>query len=149
MISRETTSAEITIRPFHEDDRRSLIALWRASGLCTSNNNPDLDIDRKLKVDPQLLLVAIKDEELVGSLMGGYEGHRGWVNYLAVSSNYRRQGIASRLMNRIEVDLLAKGCPKVNMQVRNTNVEVLAFYAALGYLDDKVIGLGKRLVYDN
>jgi ribosomal protein S18 acetylase RimI-like enzyme len=139
----------MNIRPFEIDDQAELIALWRETGLVTSKNDPQKDIKRKLQVDRELLLVATIDGVVIGSVMGGYEGHRGWVNYLAVSENLQRQGIASKLMRRVESDLLLKGCAKINLQLRATNSSVLAFYAALGYLDDKVISLGKRLIHDN
>ncbi|MGK0375266.1 MAG: ribosomal protein S18 acetylase RimI-like enzyme [Arenicella sp.] len=139
----------MNIRPFEIDDQAELIALWRETGLVTSKNDPQKDIKRKLQVDRELLLVATIDGVVIGSVMGGYEGHRGWVNYLAVSANFQRQGIASKLMRRVESDLLLKGCAKINLQLRATNSSVLAFYAALGYLDDKVISLGKRLIHDN
>lgn len=137
------------IRPFCSDDQNALIALWNETGLATPQNDSVKDIERKLKVDPDLLLVALRGENLVGSIMGGYDGHRGWINYLAVAPSFQRQGIASQLMHRVEAELLRKGCPKINLQVRNTNAHVLAFYAALGYLDDNVVGLGKRLMRDN
>ena len=80
--------------------------------------------------------------------MGGYEGHRGWINYLAVSSLHQRNGYARRLMSEVEKLIQQKGCPKINLQVRNTNDALLAFYNAIGYVNDNVIGLGKRLEHD-
>ncbi len=139
----------MNIRPFQLTDEDELITLWQSTGLATPQNDSKRDIQRKLKVDPDLFLVAIVKGRVIGSVMGGYEGHRGWVNYLSVSPDYQRQGIAKRLMQKIEADLLSRGCPKINLQVRNTNHQVLAFYAALGYLDDQVVGLGKRLIHDN
>ncbi|MFT6408899.1 MAG: ribosomal protein S18 acetylase RimI-like enzyme [Arenicella sp.] len=139
----------MNIRPFDIDDQAALIALWREVGLATPQNDSHKDIKRKLQVDPELLLVAIIDRAIVGSVMGGYEGHRGWINYLAVSPNFQRQGIASELMRRVESDLLLKGCAKINLQIRAINKSVLAFYVALGYLDDDVVSLGKRLIHDS
>ncbi|MBL4673232.1 MAG: GNAT family acetyltransferase [Arenicella sp.] len=139
----------INIRPFCNSDKAALIALWQEVRLTAPQNDPSRDIQRKLEVDPQLLLVATFNEVIVGSVMGGYEGHRGWINYLAVSPNFQRQGVATKLMCRVESDLLSKGCPKINLQVRSGNNSVLAFYAALGYSDDDVVGLGKRLIHDN
>ena len=136
------------IRPYTQSDQTSLIALWQAAGVARSQNDSSKDIQRKLAVDPELLLIAESEGQLVGSIMGGYEGHRGWVNYLAVLPEFQRQGIASRLMNEIEAALLKRGCPKINLQVRSSNQSALEFYAALGYLDDNVVGLGKRLIVD-
>jgi len=139
----------MNIRPFRQSDQQALISLWQELGLATVSNDPQKDIERKLKVNPELLLVAVQDSNLVGSVMGGYEGHRGWINYLAVAPVYQRQGIATLLIQRIETELSLKGCPKINLQVREGNTQVLAFYAALGYLEDKVVSFGKRLVHDD
>lgn len=139
----------INIRPYDVDDSEALIALWQELGLATKQNDSNKDIERKLNVDSDLLLVAVQNSNIVGSVMGAYEGHRGWVNYLAVSGQFQRQGIATKLMQRVEADLMRKGCPKINLQVRNTNDSVLALYASLGYLDDHVTSLGKRLIHDN
>jgi len=139
----------MNIRPFRQSDQQALISLWQELGLATVSNDPQKDIERKLKVNPELLLVAVQDSNLVGSVMGGYEGHRGWINYLAVAPVYQRQGIATLLIQRIEAELSLKGCPKINLQVREGNTQVLAFYAALGYLEDKVVSFGKRLVHDD
>ncbi len=136
------------IRPYTQSDQSSLVALWHATGVATPQNDSSKDIQRKLAVDPDLLLVAESEGQIVGSVMGGYEGHRGWVNYLAVSPKFQRRGIASHLMNEIEAALLKRGCPKINLQVRNSNHSALGFYAALGYLDDNVVSLGKRLIVD-
>jgi len=122
--------------------------LWQACDLLVPQNDPDRDIDRKLAVDPELFLVGELDGHLIATVMAGYEGHRGWINYLAVAPQQRRSGVGSTIMRAAEQLLVARGCPKINLQVRVGNAAVLEFYAALGYLDDKVIGLGKRLVND-
>ena len=80
--------------------------------------------------------------------MGGYDGHRGWINYLAVKPSEQRNGFGQKIMQAIEVSIKNKGCPKINLQVRNSNADVLSFYSAIGYCNDNVIGLGKRLEYD-
>ena len=81
--------------------------------------------------------------------MGGYEGHRGWVNYLAVDPAFRKKGFGRQLMAEIEKRLLALGCPKINLQVRMDNTSALEFYSQIGYKDDNVISLGKRLILDS
>jgi ribosomal protein S18 acetylase RimI-like enzyme len=93
-------------------------------------------------------MVAVMDDTVIGSVMAGYDGHRGWVNYLAVSPTHQRRGIARQLMTRVEEELLAIGCPKLNLQVRDSNEEALRFYAALGYVVDPAVSLGKRLIPD-
>ena len=80
--------------------------------------------------------------------MGGYEGHRGWIHYLAVDPQHRNLGYARKIMKVIEEKLKAIGCPKINLQVRNQNVDVIRFYNDIGYSDDEVVSLGKRLISD-
>lgn len=136
------------IRPFRADDTPQVVALWQACGLTRPWNDPHKDIARKLQVQPELFLVVEEGGRVVASVMAGYEGHRGWVNYLAVVPEHRRVGLGARLMQEVEQRLLALGCPKINLMVRSANTEVVAFYRALGYAPDDVIALGKRLIPD-
>jgi ribosomal protein S18 acetylase RimI-like enzyme len=136
------------IRPFREHDEAQVVALWHACGLTRPWNDPHKDIARKLRVQRELFLVGEDGGRVVASVMAGYEGHRGWVNYLAVDPAQRRRGLGARLMRRVEELLEAAGCPKLNLQVRTANTEVLAFYRALGYAQDDVLALGKRLIPD-
>lgn len=136
------------IRPYAVADRAAVILLWQACGLAVPHNDPGRDIDRKLKVDPELFLVGVEGPEVVASVMGGYEGHRGWINYLAVSPDCQRKGYGLQLMQAIEVLLRERGCPKINLQVRSANTAIIGFYQALGYKIDDVVGLGKRLEHD-
>ena len=99
-------------------------------------------------MQPELFLVGELGGEVVASVMAGFDGHRGWVNYLAVAGKCRKQGFGRMLMDRVEVQLKAIGCPKLNMQVRASNAEVVAFYERLGYTPDQTISLGKRLIAD-
>jgi len=136
------------IRPFRTDDEAALVALWSACDLLRPWNDPHRDIRRKLTLRDDLLLVASASGELVGSVMAGYEGHRGWINYLAVAPTHRRRGLGRQLMREAEERLAAVGCPKINLQVRAGNADVLAFHEAIGYRVDEVVSLGKRLVDD-
>jgi ribosomal protein S18 acetylase RimI-like enzyme len=138
----------IEIRPFRPHETESVVALWEACDLIRPWNDPRKDIERKLRVDPELFLVAVEDELVVGVVMAGYEGHRGWVNYLAVDPGRRRQGLGKDLMAAAERLLAERGCPKINLQVRSENADVIAFYEAIGYMKDDVVSLGKRLVDD-
>jgi ribosomal protein S18 acetylase RimI-like enzyme len=138
----------VNIRPFEAADEDSVVALWQACGLVRSWNDPRRDIARKLTVQPDLFLVAVEGDEIVGAGMAGFDGHRGWVNYLAVAPGRRQTGIGRVLMHAFEQRLLALGCPKVNLQVREGNDDVLAFYARLSYTEDAVVSLGKRLIPD-
>lgn len=136
------------IRPFAVTDEATVIRLWERCELTRPWNDPRKDIRRKLAVRPDLFLVGVIGDEVVGSVMVGYEGHRGWINYLAVAPECRRQGLGRALMAEAERLLRREGCPKINLQVRTTNPAVLAFYQRLGYADDEVVSFGKRLVQD-
>ena len=139
---------KMEIRHFSPQDERQVIALWQECELVRPWNDPKTDIQRKLKVNPDLFLVGVIDNHLVATAMAGYEGHRGWVNYLAVDPTYQRKGFGRQIMQEVEKKLLALGCPKINLQVRKGNLSALAFYRRIGYKDDEVIGLGKRIIPD-
>ncbi len=140
----------LAIGPFVPADEAAVIALWRRCGLVRPWNDPARDIARKRAEQPELFGVLRDDDAgVVGTVMAGYDGHRGWINYLAVDPDRQRQGLGRRLMAWAEERLAARGCPKINLQVRQGNEAVLGFYAALGYADDRVVSLGKRLVHDD
>ena len=136
----------MNIKPYHPDNQQAVINLWQACDLVVSWNDPIKDIERKMRVDPDLFLIAELSGEIVATVMGGYEGHRGWINYLAVSPDHQRKGYARAMMQQVEVLIQAKGCPKINLQVRGTNTNVIKFYQAIGYDVENVVGLGKRLI---
>lgn len=136
------------IRAFEQADEEAVVALWQQCDLVRPWNDPHLDIQRKLAIQPELFLVAASGSGIIGSVMCGYEGHRGWVNYLAVSPAHQNMGLGRRLMQSAESTLESLGCPKLNIQVRDTNEGVLAFYEKLGYTVDPVVSLGKRLMAD-
>ena len=136
------------IRVFQEADTQAVVALWSECGLTRPWNDPHKDIARKLAVQRELFLVGECDGVVIASVMAGYEGHRGWVYYLAVAPQHRRRGYARELMQHVEAALLALGCPKISLMVRETNVPVLEFYRRLGYAQDASVPLGKRLIPD-
>ncbi len=136
------------VRCFEIGDTTAVVELWHLCGLARRSNDPIKDIARKLKVDDEMFLVGLADGQIVGSIMAGYDGHRGWINYLAVHPDHRRGGFAARLMNEAERLLRAVGCPKINLQVRSTNTEALGFYHRIGYEADEVLSFGKRLEDD-
>jgi ribosomal protein S18 acetylase RimI-like enzyme len=136
------------IRVYEAKDKEEVISLWHECGLVVPQNNPAKDIDRKLKIDSDLFLVGVKENGIVASVMGGYEGHRGWINYLAVKPSEQRKGYGRFMMQAVETLIKQKGCPKINLQVRTANEAVVAFYAAIGYSYDDVVCLGKRFEYD-
>ncbi|WP_439693765.1 GNAT family acetyltransferase [Curtobacterium sp. SP.BCo] len=136
-------------RAFTPADTESVVALWEACGLVRPWNDPRRDIARKLTVQPELFLVA-EDEhgEVVGAGMAGFDGHRGWVNYLAVRPDLQGGGLGRAFMAEFERLLTDLGCPKLNLQVRAGNEQVIGFYESLGYADDRTVSLGKRLIPD-
>ncbi|MEC8057642.1 MAG: GNAT family acetyltransferase [Pseudomonadota bacterium] len=136
------------IRQFIQSDLDDVIHLWEICGLTRPWNNPELDIFRKLVQQDDLFLVAIKDEQLIAVLMGGYDGHRGWMNYLAVHPQHQRLGIATALVQQLEKRLIARGCPKLQLLVRQDNLDVRTFYEELGYEEVDVVCMGKRLIQD-
>jgi ribosomal protein S18 acetylase RimI-like enzyme len=138
----------MNIRPFRPDEEPVVVALWQECGLTRSWNDPHKDIARKLAVQPELFLVGVTGGAVMASVMAGYEGHRGWMNYLAVAPRFRGRGFGRLLVEHVERVLLERGCPKVNLQVRATNLEAVAFYRRLGYAQDESISLGKRLIVD-
>ncbi|OZB79636.1 MAG: GNAT family acetyltransferase, partial [Microbacterium sp. 14-71-5] len=147
-------------------DTDTVVALWEDAGLTRPWNDPRADIERKLAVQPELFLVAEEhapdrpaggpddvtdadaDARIVGSVMAGYDGHRGWLYYLATASDRRGAGIGPALVAEAERLLLAMGCPKVQLMVRAGNERVLGFYDALGYERFEVGNTGKRLIHD-
>ena len=140
---------DLMIRSYHSQDEAAVIELWMQCNLVVPQNNPERDINRKLQVSPEWFLVGTLDGKIVATCMAGYEGHRGWINYLAVSPQHRRMGIGRRIMEDAEKRLKSVGCPKINLQVRETNREVILFYARIGYTKDPVVSMGKRLTHDD
>ncbi|PHS18378.1 MAG: GNAT family acetyltransferase [Blastopirellula sp.] len=140
--------SELQIRAFQEEDQAAVIQLWRDCQLVRSNNDPVKDIQRKLKVQRELFLVGEINNTIVASVMAGYDGHRGAVNYLAVHPTKQQLGFGKELMSVVEHLLDELGCPKINLHVRTSNSEVIKFYESLDYQIDDVYCIGKRLEYD-
>jgi ribosomal protein S18 acetylase RimI-like enzyme len=135
----------VRIEEFTEKDEGPVVALWERCGLLRPWNDPHEDIARKLHIQRDLFLVGKLDEEVVATVMGGYEGHRGWVNYLAVDPDRQRQGLGRAMMEEIQRRLESLGAPKINLQIRDDNLAAAAFYERIGFARDKVISMGKRL----
>ena len=144
---------QIKLRPFDKGDSDKVIALWEKAGLLRPWNDPQKDITRKLQEMAvnkySWFWVAETDGVIIAAAMAGYDGHRGSVNYLGVDPDVQQSGIGRVIMQRIEADLIAAGCPKLNLQVRSDNVDVLAFYDRLDYQRDATLSLSKRLISDN
>jgi ribosomal protein S18 acetylase RimI-like enzyme len=145
-----TTNTTLSIRRFDARDTDAVVALWQQAfpeyrDVTRPQRNPHLSIANKLATQPELFFVAVLDARIVGTVMGGYDGHRGWLYSLAVDEAVRRHGIGTRLVAHVENALTALGCPKLNLQVLSAKADIQAFYEALGYRADAVISLGKRL----
>jgi ribosomal protein S18 acetylase RimI-like enzyme len=136
------------LRQYRPGDREALVRLWSLCGLIRPWNDPYRDIDRKLTWDAPNLVVLEDADELIGSVMVGYEGHRGWVNYLAVHPGRQRQGLGRLLMDEAERRLRELGCAKVNLQIRTSNEATAEFYRRIGYAVDDVVSMGRRLEDD-
>ena len=139
----------IKIRQFEASDEIQVVQLWTECGLAVPWNNPHRDIQRKLDVQPELFLVGCLADKIVATVMAGYDGHRGWINYLAVHPDQQHIGIGKIMMDEVEIRLQAMGCPKINLQVRRTNTKVIEFYKKIGYTLDDVVSFGKRLKADD
>ncbi len=137
------------IRGFRPEDEPSVVALWQRCDLVRLWNDPHRDICRKLKVNPEWFLVGLVDGQVMATVMAGYEGHRGWLNYLAVAPEFQRRGLAREIVAEAERLLRKAGCPKVNIQIRTSNQSVIEFYSRLGYSVDDVVSMGKRLEHDD
>ncbi|MCT4707120.1 GNAT family acetyltransferase [Enterobacteriaceae bacterium H11S18] len=136
------------IRVFRQEDFEEVITLWERCDLLRPWNDPEMDIERKLQHDADLFLVAEVGGEIVASLMGGYDGHRGSAYYLGVHPEFRGRGIANALLSRLEKKLIARGCPKIHIMVREENDLVIGMYEKLEYEQQDVVMLGKRLIED-
>jgi ribosomal protein S18 acetylase RimI-like enzyme len=135
----------MNIRPFVVNDRTQLASLWnRVFPDDPPHNEPNQVIDAKLQVD-SLIFVAIDSESIVGAVMAGYDGHRGWLYAVAVDAASRRQGIGSALVRQAVSALEQLGCIKINLQVRASNAAVVAFYESLGFKVEERISMGKLL----
>ncbi|HVS37801.1 MAG TPA: GNAT family acetyltransferase [Gemmataceae bacterium] len=136
------------IRPFEMVDEEAVVALWERCGLTRPWNDPRKDIRRKMAVQPDGFLIGVVDGAIAATVMVGYEGHRGWIQYLGVDPRRQREGLGRAIMAEAERLLRAKGCPKINLQVRTSNAGVIEFYKRLGFVMDDVVSMGKRLERD-
>lgn len=136
------------IRAFSTTDADPVIALWERCDLTRPWNDPQADIDRKLNVQPHLFLIGESEGQIVATVMAGYEGHRGWMNYLGVDPDHQRKGYGRQIVEAAVALLEQEGCPKINLQIRDTNHEAIAFYQSLGFSTDPVISMGRRLIED-
>ena len=136
------------IRSFRQEDEAPLIKLWERCELVVAWNYPSKDISRKVCLDPEGLLLGLYDNSLIASVMSGYEGHRWWINCLAVDPEFRRMGLGRTMMKAAEIYMEQFKCPKINLQIRAKNHQVTEFYKSIGFHQEDVINMGKRLIPD-
>ena len=149
MVGPQPGLGHVRIREYRADDEEAVVSLWVACELTRPWNDPRRDIARKLADSPELLLVGEQDGRVVGTVMAGYDGHRGWINYLAVGPAWQRRGLGRALMDAADERLAALGCAKINLQVRDENEAARGFYEAIGYRLEPIVSFGKRLVSDD
>jgi hypothetical protein len=135
----------LSIRTYLVTDREPLIALWERCLLTRPWNDPSADIDLAIRADSAEIFIGLHGDHLIASVMVGFDGHRGWVYYLAVDPSYRKNGHGRKLMAIAEAWLVERHAPKIQLMVRGDNETAIGFYAALGYTEQNVKTIGKRL----
>jgi len=144
----QNSSPNFAIRQFVPNDTNRVIFIWEQCDLVRNWNNPNFDIQRKLNFQKELFFVGLFNDEIIATAMFGYDGHRGWLNYFAVLPNFQKRGFGKQLMTFGEMALIEKGCPKLNLQIRNDNTKAINFYQKVGYKEDAAVSFGKRLIED-
>lgn len=130
--------------------RDQVVALWNeVFGYEATHNAPDLVIDKKIEFGDDLIFVAVDEGDVIGTVLAGYDGHRGWIYSMAVTPAHRNKGLGSELLRFAEEKLAEKGCLKVNLQIMEGNEAVESFYISNGYKTEKRISMGKRLKQNN
>ena len=142
----QNSSPNFAIRQFVPNDTNRVIFIWEQCDLVRNWNNPNFDIQRKLNFQKELFFVGLFNDEIIATAMFGYDGHRGWLNYFAVLPNFQKRGFGKQLMTFGEMALIERGCPKLNLQIRNDNTKAIKFYQKVGYKEDAAVSFGKRLI---
>ena len=145
---KQKSSSNFAIRQFVPNDTNRVIFIWEQCNLVRNWNNPNFDIQRKLNFQKELFFVGLLNDEIIATAMFGYDGHRGWLNYFAVMPNFQKRGFGKQLMTFGEMALIERGCPKLNLQIRNDNTKAINFYQNVGYKEDAAVSFGKRLIED-
>jgi ribosomal protein S18 acetylase RimI-like enzyme len=139
--------SKVTTKPYSDATHRDrVVALWGdVFGYDAPHNKPSLVIDKKIKEQDNLFLVAMADDSVIGTVMAGYDGHRGWIYSVAVAPAHRHRKVGSSLVSAAERSLMEKGCLKINLQIMEGNEGVAAFYSSLGYAVEKRVSMGERI----
>lgn len=139
-------ATEVQVRPYGDGDEEAVVALWsRVFPGPSPWNDPRLVIATKTATQPELFFVAVVEGSVVGTAIGGFDGHRGWLYTVAVHPDWQRRAIGTALVRRVEAALVTLGCPKLNLQIVTSNAGVVAFYERLGYAIEERVSMGKRL----
>lgn len=138
---------DVRIEPFDDREHRDqVVDLWtREFGYPDPRNEPGLVIDKKLAAGDGLFFVALVDDRVAGTVMAGYDGHRGWVYSLAVLPGSRRRGVGTMLLEHAERGLRERGCVKINLQILDRNEGARGFYLSRGYRVEERISMGKEI----
>ncbi len=141
----------LLVRPVAPDDTDAVVAFWRIvfpeyDDAAHPQRDPRASVARKLAFGGELFWLAERSGTVVGTVMAGYDGHRGWIYSLGVHPDARREGVGRTLLETAERALTALGCPKVNLQVFARNESAQRFWRAAGYAPDDVVSFGKRLL---
>lgn len=134
------------IRRYDHRDKDQIVELWKNIFPITSpRHEPEFSIQRKVQYKDDLFFVAVENTQIIGTVMGGYDGHRGWIYSLAVHQKYRRKGIGTALIRYVENALRELDCPKINLQILESNSDVVQFYQTLGFDIEPRLSMGKCL----
>ncbi|RZO69565.1 MAG: GNAT family acetyltransferase [OM182 bacterium] len=139
----------LEVRAYQNGDEARVVAIWKACGLAVAWNEPVRDVERKLRHSSEVFLVGVSRGEIIATVMFGYDGHRGSVNYLAEAAGHQNQGVARELMQVLAARLACLECPKINLMIRQSNPQAERFYHAVDYKQDPVIVVSKRLLNDD
>jgi GNAT superfamily N-acetyltransferase len=135
----------LTFRPIADGDIDGVVDLWERCGLLVPHNDPRRDIESARRASDAEVLVADVLGKVVASVMVGYDGHRGWIYYVAVDPGRRRASMGRRVMEAAEAWMKARGVPKAELLIRDTNVQVRDFYAKLGWNEEPRVVMSKPM----
>lgn len=134
------------IREFQDNDYPEVLSLWNSCQIVVRKSDEFQELKKILVLNPDIFLVVVESQKIIGSVIGTWDGRRGWINHLAVSAEKRNLGIGTALLKEVENRLASKGCTKINLTILPNNQEVITFYKAEGYLEEQVVFMSKKIV---